>query len=512
MKIRARIYLSIGLICLTLMAALMAAYGQSSRVRFYLGQSDSAQAELLFVTDVRGIANARILEGYEEILGRDLGRVEPIVERPKNTSGNLMDLGSFLDTQTLASNKGAQAAHEEKMRLVAILQASYGQIDRMVGQALDLARSSRSRDAARLLGGVAREFDGTFRPTIRSLLSLEEESVRSSESGLKESVERLKHTLILLVVSALVIVIALGIPLARSIGSRLEELVQATDEIGRQNFGFRLRITGKDELSTLAHAFNSMGDLLVTAREELFEQQKHIVRTSKMSALGEMASGIAHEINNPVAIVLTRAEQLEEVLAEKELDRALLIELASAIRRTAGRIGKIVKGLKSFAREGEVDPFETVSLHSVIQDTLDLCRDRFRTHGIELRTGVLPVDMTISCRPVQVSQVLLNLVNNAFDAAQPSAGKWVALSFEEVGLNVEISVSDSGDPIPPEVKEKIMQPFFTTKEVGKGTGLGLSISKGLVESHGGELRLDEASSATRFIVRLPRFHASPPSV
>jgi C4-dicarboxylate-specific signal transduction histidine kinase len=508
MKIRARIYLSTGLICSTLSATLVAASLQSERVHSYLSRSDAVQGELLFVTDIRAVARARVLEGYESVLDQNMQFAQPKEHWPKKVPNSLLDLESFFDTQGVSQKSENQAAHTEKMRLVVILQTSYAKIDLTVEKALELTRSTHSLKAAQLLGTVKTEFDGTFDPAIRQLLAVEEEAMRKSESGLKESVLRLKVTLTFLTAFALLVALGLGVPLARSIGARLQKLVAAIDEIGRQNFAFRLDGTGTDELSTLARAFNSMADLLTSAREQLTEQQKNIVRTSKMSALGEMASGIAHEINNPVAIILTRAEQLEEILAEKQFDPALLQELTSTIRRTADRIGKIVKGLKSFAREGAEDPFENVGITGVIQDTLELCGDRFKAQGVELRVGAVPADIEISCRPIQISQVVLNLLNNAYDAVESAPTQWVALSVLEVDSMIEISVSDSGGPIPAEVREKIMQPFFTTKVVGKGTGLGLSISKGLVESHGGELFLDEKSPMTRFVVRLPRFNSN----
>ncbi|HEX4924120.1 MAG TPA: ATP-binding protein, partial [Bdellovibrionales bacterium] len=113
-------------------------------------------------------------------------------------------------------------------------------------------------------------------------------------------------------------------------------------------------------------------------------------------------------------------------------------------------------------------------------------------------------ELVIACRPTQISQVLLNLLNNAHDAVAEQTEKWVKLDVRDLGDSVELSVTDSGAGIPPEIQEKIMQPFFTTKQIGEGTGLGLSISKGLVDSHHGQLRLDAKSKNTRFVVLLPK--------
>jgi signal transduction histidine kinase len=111
--------------------------------------------------------------------------------------------------------------------------------------------------------------------------------------------------------------------------------------------------------------------------------------------------------------------------------------------------------------------------------------------------------LAIECRPSQIEQVIINLLNNAFDAVSPLSDKWVRLDFTNFHDKIQIAVTDSGEKISPEIVEKLMLPFFTTKEIGKGTGLGLSISKGIVEDHQGKMYFDSFSSHTRFVVELP---------
>ncbi len=233
------------------------------------------------------------------------------------------------------------------------------------------------------------------------------------------------------------------------------------------------------------------------------EQQMQIVRSAKLSSLGEMAGGIAHEINNPLAIIHGKAAQLRSFAESGSLDANKVKVFAEKIERTAWRISKIIRGLRSFARNADHDPCEKVMLSSVIEDTLELCRERFKNYGVELRVPVIP-ELELFCRPSQISQVFLNLLNNAFDAILDKPIRWVELGLEPREDSVRISVTDSGAGIPPEIAEKMMQPFFTTKEVGKGTGLGLSISKGIIEDHGGALRLDSACANTCFRIELPR--------
>ena len=126
----------------------------------------------------------------------------------------------------------------------------------------------------------------------------------------------------------------------------------------------------------------------------------------------------------------------------------------------------------------------------------------FYTHGVNLEY-VAATDVDIDCRAGEIVQVLLNLLNNAYDAISESSEKWIKVELKKEPKSIAIWVTDSGGGIPTEVQKKIMQPFFTTKEVGKGTGLGLSISRGIIESHHGQLILDTSSANTCFIIKLP---------
>lgn len=228
-----------------------------------------------------------------------------------------------------------------------------------------------------------------------------------------------------------------------------------------------------------------------------------LAASAKLASLGEMASGIAHEINNPLAIILTSGTQLRHATQRDSLTPDVAFKIATRIETTAIRIGKIIKGLRAFAREVGGTPMERVSLRQIVEETLEFCRERFRSHEIDLEVAPIPEELSLHCRSVEISQVLLNLLNNAFDAVLGSTGKWVKLEASATGSEVRILVTDGGPGIPPALREKIFQPFFTTKEVGRGTGLGLSLSKGICESHGGSLALDDSVEATRFVVTLP---------
>lgn len=233
-------------------------------------------------------------------------------------------------------------------------------------------------------------------------------------------------------------------------------------------------------------------------------QQVKIFASAKMSSLGEMAGSIAHEINNPLAIIALSANQISDAFHRQPINTAIVDESVQKIESTVARIGKIVKGLRAFSRSGENDPFAPCRIELLVNDTLELCRERFRSLQIELRVPKIP-NRPVDCRGVQISQVFLNLLSNSLDAVRTQANAWVELKVEEEENGLLFSVTDSGAGISPKISARMMEPFFTTKEVGEGTGLGLSIAKGILEDHGSSLEFDATSSNTRFFFRLPYF-------
>ena len=227
-------------------------------------------------------------------------------------------------------------------------------------------------------------------------------------------------------------------------------------------------------------------------------QQEKMVTSARLASLGEMAAGIAHEINNPLTIIGAHAATVRRELGP---DQAGAVKKLETIERTVQRIAKIIRGLRSFSRETPHDQRAKVSVRALIDETLSFCAERFRNADIDLEVSI-DEDIFVFGQEHQLSQVLLNLLNNAFDASADAEVKKVKITAEQKDGTVEICVTDSGSGVPAELREKIMQPFFTTKEVGQGLGLGLSISQGIIASHGGQLSLDPNSQQTRFIIRL----------
>jgi len=237
---------------------------------------------------------------------------------------------------------------------------------------------------------------------------------------------------------------------------------------------------------------------------ELEDERASLIYSSKMATLGEMAGGVAHEINNPLAIIQGYSARLKKLLARGEMDKGKMDHIAEKIQLMTVRIARIVKGLRNFSRDSSGEAFRVTKVSHLLDDTLELCRERFYSRGIKLILGEVPEDLLIECQPVQITQVILNLLNNGHDAVESLDDKWVSLDILDRGEFIEFSITDSGNGISSNIREKIFQPFYTTKPVGKGTGLGLSISKGIIESHGGEFRVDTSAQNTRFVFTLLR--------
>lgn len=301
--------------------------------------------------------------------------------------------------------------------------------------------------------------------------------------------------------------------------SKLDAVLEKTLKSG-EGSSFEHRILGKDgsvkyvfcrmqvfknEKGEAVRLFGTGQDITEQKRsiELIHEQQHKLVTSAKMASLGEMAGGLAHEINNPLSIIHSLIFRLNSTLNSGEIDIEKVHSDLNKIDMTVERIAKIVKGLKSFSRNAELDPKQMADLKQIIDDVFELCQERIRLGGIEMKINI-PADIKINCRPTQICQVLLNLISNAVDAVMELNEKWITINATVNADKIMIEVVDSGSGIPAQIAEKIMQPFFTTKEVGKGIGLGLSISLGIIQDHNGKLNYDPTSKNTSFKIELPK--------
>lgn len=236
--------------------------------------------------------------------------------------------------------------------------------------------------------------------------------------------------------------------------------------------------------------------------EELESQRAKSFENSRLASLGQMSSNIAHEINNPLAIIVGKAHLIEKLSRAQPIDTSKIQLFSNEVIKTAHRISKTIAGMRALARDGSKDKLSLTSLHSIMLPVLETCSHRYKTLGITINAKI-EENIQFECREVQMIQVLVNLLNNSIDSIERLNEKWINIEAKTCSGYVEIAVTDSGNHIPQDVQKKMMEPFFTTKAPNKGTGLGLSISKQIVNDHGGELQYDANSVHTRFIVLIP---------
>lgn len=240
--------------------------------------------------------------------------------------------------------------------------------------------------------------------------------------------------------------------------------------------------------------------------EELEIERQKSIQASKLASLGEMAAGIAHEVNNPLSIISGYLKILEIEWNQGSIKPEDFQRIMQALNSSTERAAKIITNLKNLARDGATDPMERAYLREILEGSLDLMRERMKRHGVALDVQHAD-ELWIDCRPVEISQVILNLLINAYDAIEGQTNSWIRVSCtREHTPHVLIKISNSGPLINKETREKIFNPFFTTKLPGKGTGLGLSIAGTIIRHHNGEIYLDDKSPHTTFVIRLPLAH------
>ena len=243
---------------------------------------------------------------------------------------------------------------------------------------------------------------------------------------------------------------------------------------------------------------------LDSALTEVAAGRESLLHSSKMSALGELAGGIAHEINNPLTIILGYSSRLRTLIpaSGEKVESALC-----GISKNVMRISAIVKGLQRFSREEATDAVYDTDLRGVVEDSLELCRECFQMASIEVQVEMPEHPVMVSCKPGQISQILVNLLNNARDALKEKEGpRKVTLCLTSGLSGPALTVEDNGPGVPLEIQSKIFEPFFTTKGPGKGTGIGLGISKNLAEGNHAELGLRPGHGSSLFTLQFQLPH------
>jgi two-component system NtrC family sensor kinase len=274
--------------------------------------------------------------------------------------------------------------------------------------------------------------------------------------------------------------------------SPITHMMSVIKRIKRGNFDERMTVSGEDELAEMASAFNRMTDII--QRNKTMES--NLAQQGKMASLGVLSSGVAHEINNPLGVILGYAGYLESKMSEDDPNYQYIHE----IKRESKRCKKIVQDLLSYARTPR-PTLEPTDLNDLLQQIVDFAANHTDMRGITINAILASGLPLVELDGDQMRQVAINLILNA-GGAMPDGGN-LTVSTEAIDdTHVRITFSDTGCGIPAESLEKIFEPFYTTKS--RGTGLGLAITRQIIDQHHGEIHIDSVvGRGTRVTVTMP---------
>jgi two-component system NtrC family sensor kinase len=310
----------------------------------------------------------------------------------------------------------------------------------------------------------------------------------------------------LLLYGAVIILVSgavVSLHLAQSIEIPIRKLKDSAQRIAMGDLSAEIDIAGDAEIASLCRSFNSMQIILKNVLEsldgslkELQEKQSQLVRAEKLAAIGVFASGLAHEINNPLTSVLTFSNLLLEKMPEDDPRR----EMLRIMSRETIRARSIVKQLLSFARDAAINP-SRFDINTAIRETVDALTLQEALEGVTVKLDLNEELPALYADPLQIEEVLWNMLMNATQAIKPPG--MIKVLTKKTVHGVEIIMSDTGEGIPAESLDKIFDPFYTTKGTG-GTGLGLAVSYDIIMKHGGDIEVaSKVDEGTTFTIKLP---------
>ena len=305
---------------------------------------------------------------------------------------------------------------------------------------------------------------------------------------------------LLMGIDSLVLIAFVALVVRRYVARPLRQLEDAAARVAGGDLSVRLgEAQSSRELASLAASFNQMTAALAEQLERLDRQRQAMIRSEKLASVGRLSAGVAHEIGNPLQSIIGFAD----LLAGGTLDERARADFVGRIQREAERIHHIVRELLDYSRPVD-EALEAVELAAVVEQALQLVQPlkQFRALTIDHDEEGLRALPSARGNSGRLVQVVVNLLLNAADALAGLDQACIRLQARAVGDRAELLVSNNGPPIPTAVRERIFDPFYSTKEPGEGTGLGLAVCRSIAEACGGSLTLDDAEE-TRFVLALP---------
>jgi signal transduction histidine kinase len=377
-------------------------------------------------------------------------------------------------------------------------------------QVFELLRSGDQAKATQRHDGVEilqQQIDAAF----EELYWLQMNKLQTMHQQLNGTVSTAFFTAYGLVGGLIIILVILMALLRKRVLMPLKAIHEALNRMRQGNFSARAPVNHHDEIGQVAQGFNFMAASLAESyadlesrveerTRQLQDLQQQFVQTAKMSAVGQLVSGVAHELNNPLTVILGYTELATTKLTATQGDPKQ-IQLMRDLHFQADRCRKIVANLLQFARQVKPD-LQKCMINELMEKVIQLREYEFSTRNIHLVREFDPIHPVLYADTNKIQQIVLNLLNNAYDAIRETGREgtiWVRTQALEGSVRFEIQDNGTGIAEP----NRIFDPFYTTKEVGQGTGLGLSVCYGLVQEHHGEIQVENWEHGARFIVTLP---------
>lgn len=350
-----------------------------------------------------------------------------------------------------------------------------------------------------------------IRSTAREMETITKNLSKKEREYIDVTLKKSGKLLLFGLLTIIILGIVINMKLSRNIAHPIKRLEGITKKIAKGDFSEMMEVKGTDEIASLEMSFNQMEKQLLDTKislehaiEKLSEKQAQLVETAKLATLGTFAAGVAHEINNPLAIINEKAGLMKDILEMSEdfKHKDRFLNMIDAIFKSVKRCRTITHRILGFSRKTEVS-IETFDLNDMMREIAGFFEKEMLYKSIHLDLNLKENLPKVKSDKGQLQQVFLNIIKNAIDAVHDGGSIAVTTDNKDENM-INVAIRDNGHGIPEKALQYIFEPFFTTKEKGKGTGLGLSITYGIIKNLGGDIHVEsEVNKGTTFIVEVP---------
>ena len=350
-----------------------------------------------------------------------------------------------------------------------------------------------------------------IRSTARELETITKNLSKKERKYIDVTLKKSGKLLLLGLLTIIILGIVINMKLSRNIAHPIKRLEGITKKIAKGDFSEMMEVKGTDEIASLEMSFNQMEKQLFDTKislehaiGKLSEKQAQLIETAKLATLGTFAAGVAHEINNPLAIINEKAGLMKDILEMSEdfKHKERFLNLIDAIFESVKRCRTITHRILGFSRKTEVS-IETFDLNDMMREIAEFLEKEMLYKSIHLDLNLKENLPKVKSDRGQLQQVFLNIIKNAIDAVHNGGSIAVTTNKKDENM-ISVAIRDNGHGIPEKALRYIFEPFFTTKEKGKGTGLGLSITYGIIKNLGGDIHVEsEVNKGTTFTLEVP---------